>query len=1155
MAATGGRVLNSRFALSSDPLEGGSATVYKASDLQAGLRYVAIKLFGENRPQTKFLAEFFNRDIRALQELRHPAIIELIDWGTDSETGNRFLVLEWMDGGSLGDRRVDHFEGWDSFYEEAGKPILEALAFAHGRGIVHRDLKPDNVLLNADGRTKLADFGIAKIDQRYDPTRTVASFGSHPFTPPEHDDGSASAGRDCWSYAALALYCLTDVPFKDFDDVDRALGEADLPEEVANLFARCLVNKPSARPPHAGVLLTELERIRLSRESASIRRKRLYLKVARECCEKVMAASNLPTRREVERVLAADLRQGAAFQPYLHKSTNEPIRGQFRLYGTEYSYHVKIDSKSSDHLVILGASQSSVVSLEQRRDRSYQPHVEFFFAAPQKPDEARMQLAALAEEVDDWVAHQAIERAAREAQEIFRSWRGVLQLKSDLQRTLSAPARYRAFETNGDRVTFHLTSDPEGIEVGELRVISQGAGPSVRGEVEEVVGRRVTLFLTFGDTDMLPRQGEIRRDTFAAQTAIDRQKNAVDAVQYGRSVRGDLGGLLVDPEKARRPDPPASVDFVHSKLDDAKRAAVAKALGAKDFLTVEGPPGTGKTTFIAEVVLQTLRQDPDARILIASQTHVALDNALERIGENAPQLSMVRIGRAESGKVGAAATKWLVENQLLEWRQRVVERSRTFIDKWAEARGLSPVTVQVASLYEEAASIQAQVRRVEATIAELQQQETDAAQEEAETTSGDLTKDVVSEQAEEKRLTIVDELDAARSELSALHRERKPLLERLVARKAAKNESELRRLEPAEFRERSRALLANAGTEVGQLRKLLEIHGEWVQRFGRSNEFRAALMARASVVGTTCIGFAGAAGTAESSFDLCILDEASRATPTEALVPMARSRRWILVGDPMQLPPFVDDAIRRDLPLPDYGLTREQLEGTLLDRLMTLLPEECQTSLTIQHRMAPAIGNLVSDCFYNGTLKNGRDDDQNPYELVLPHRVTWITTSGLTDARETAGAGKSFSNLAEARVIRDLVKRLDFVAGAKRLRHTVVLLAAYADQCETLERTAAALVAECRHLSIEVHTVDSFQGREADVAIYSVTRSNAEGRLGFLGDERRLNVALSRGKEILVLVGDHDFCRTARGENPLKPVLEHVERNRQACDVMDARSL
>ncbi len=294
--------------------------------------------------------------------------------------------------------------------------------------------------------------------------------------------------------------------------------------------------------------------------------------------------------------------------------------------------------------------------------------------------------------------------------------------------------------------------------------------------------------------------------------------------------------------------------------------------------------------------------------------------------------------------------------------------------------------------------------------------------------------------------------------------------------------------------------------------------------------------------------------TLESQFDLCIVDEASRATPTEALVPMTRARRWILVGDPRQLPPFVDDATKRKTNLSDYGLTRDQLEGTLLDRMLALLPDECQTALTVQHRVAPPIGALVSECSYGGRLANGRPDGENPYALVFPHRVTWVTTSGLEDARERRN-GTSVSNEAEVRTIRNLLKQLDFVARGKKLHPSVVLLAGYANQCERLERALASLANEIKHLDVEVHTVDSFQGREADVAVYSVTRSNEDRKLGFLGDERRLNVALSRGRDLLVIVGDTQFCRTARGENPLKPVLEHVERHVQACEVKDAREL
>jgi AAA domain/Protein kinase domain len=1131
---------------------GGAAMVYKASDLQSDMRHVAIKLFAESQAHTRLRAEFFGRECRALQELRHPSIIELLDWGTDETTGERFLVLDWMED-TLESRRGDSFEGWDSFYDDIGRPILEALSFAHGRRVWHRDLKPANVLLDAAARPRLADFSIAKVDQRWDPSRTVGAFGSPPFTAPENDDGTASGSRDCWSYAAIVLYCLTQIQFKDYGDIQRALARVDVPEAIEEILKRCLSNAPALRPETATVLLAEIGRVQDQRAAAAIRRRRIHLCLSRERAERVGVVVGASTKGDVERVIAADLQQGAAFQPYLDPQ-QQPVAGHFRLLGTEFTYHAAIDGAAKDRLRIINAMRASVVSLEQRRDRAFQPHVDFSFAEPQRPHEARAQLEALSDELDEFLTEQSILQAEREAHEIFRAWRGILQLKSDLQRKLAAAVRYRGFErgTRG-RIVFHLSEEPGAIEPDEVRVVSLPDGrTAVRGEVEEVAGRRLTLYVLEGDYDSLPRRGELRLDTYAAQIAVDRQKNAVDAAQYGRSLRGDLGALLVTPEKTRRPQAPRSVEFLHDDLDEAKQEAVRRALGAPDLLAVEGPPGTGKTTFIAEVVLQTLRENPEARILLASQTHVALDNALERVGEREPDLAMIRVGRLETGKVGEAAERWLLEQQLERWRRQVVDRSRAFIDRWAQEHGLSAVDVQNASALEQVAALNLAIGEVQERIRELQ-----AAQEASEQAAAGAPPDdeLTRTQTREQVASVTDELDEARRELHALRLQRKPLLERLVDKKFARNERELREIPAADLRERAKAVLVGGGPAVHQLRKLLSIHSEWIQRFGRSSwEFKAALMARAQVVGATCIGFAGAAGTLESQFDLCIVDEASRATPTEALVPMTRARRWILVGDPRQLPPFVDDAIRRNTNLSDFGLTRDQLEGTLLDRMLALLPDECQTALTIQHRMAPPIGALVSECFYGGRLENGRGDTENPYALVFPHRVTWVTTSGLEDARESRN-GTSVSNEAEVRTIRSLLKHLDFVARGKRLHPSVVLLAGYANQCERLERTVASLANEIKHLDVEVHTVDSFQGREADVAVYSVTRSNDDRKLGFLGDERRLNVALSRGRDLLVIVGDTHFCRTARGENPLKPVLEHVERHVQACEVKDARDL
>lgn len=93
----------------------------------------------------------------------------------------------------------------------------------------------------------------------------------------------------------------------------------------------------------------------------------------------------------------------------------------------------------------------------------------------------------------------------------------------------------------------------------------------------------------------------------------------------------------------------------------------------------------------------------------------------------------------------------------------------------------------------------------------------------------------------------------------------------------------------------------------------------------------------------------------------------------------------------------------------------------------------------------------------------------------------------------------------------------------------------------------AVLIQETTALTIDRQTVDAYQGREADIVVYSVVRSNDSGRLGFLKERERLNVALSRGKLGLAIVGDSAFCQGVRGENPFSDILSYIRGHPSDC--------
>jgi superfamily I DNA and/or RNA helicase len=332
---------------------------------------------------------------------------------------------------------------------------------------------------------------------------------------------------------------------------------------------------------------------------------------------------------------------------------------------------------------------------------------------------------------------------------------------------------------------------------------------------------------------------------------------------------------------------------------------------------------------------------------------------------------------------------------------------------------------------------------------------------------------------------------------------------------------------------------------------LVDFQAKWRERIGRGSDFESALVRSSQVVASTCMGLAGFRGMDQTEFDLCIIDEASKATATETLLPLVRSRRWVLVGDDAQLPPFLDPAFTDRKLIEEFELEVDEMGRSLFSRLRAGLRPECKQTLTHQHRMVDGIGSLISECFYDGAIQNTAVPVPEWVEmtgLFQEQPVCWYSTE-LRPNRHESQQDRSYRNNCEVQQMKALLGNLDLVLSAQNCdeKIKVLLLAPYSAQVNAIRQSLQSIVLPSGNLSLEVNTVDAAQGREADVLLFSTTRSNSAGQIGFLKELSRANVALSRARYLLAIVGDASFLSLV--ESPFKRVLSHIRANPGSCSV------
>src|SRR3982751_1971401 len=242
-----GTQLSGRYRLDAQIGSGGMSTVYRAFDTVLE-RPVAIKLMHREMSSDSDQLERFRREARAVAQLNHPHIVQVIDAG--EEDSLPYIVFEYVEGETLKERirRFGRLEVPESLAYAI--EIARALSAAHDRGIVHRDVKPQNVLVDEEGSAKVTDFGIARTLDQEGLTADGRVLGTTDYVSPEQALGHAVTGQsDLYSLGIVLFEMLTgDVPFKGDNQVAVAMKHVreQLPyvqvrrPEVSNALAAVL---------------------------------------------------------------------------------------------------------------------------------------------------------------------------------------------------------------------------------------------------------------------------------------------------------------------------------------------------------------------------------------------------------------------------------------------------------------------------------------------------------------------------------------------------------------------------------------------------------------------------------------------------------------------------------------------------------------------------------------------------------------------------------------------------------------------------------------------------------------------------------------------------------------------------------------------------
>jgi Protein kinase domain. len=1117
----------SRFRLLRSIPSNSQSEIWLARDLESeDDERVVVKILKGNKDE--ILREFFIRESAALTQINHPGVVKIKDYGLDESENKYWLSLKYIDGNTL-EERIKSSGGLKDVAVEMMMEIMDAVAAAHSRGIIHRDLKPSNIMCKETGEITVLDFGVCKIKTLLQEGVTVKGFGTPPFTAPEQLAQEDVDNRaDVYSLGIIFFYMLTGTVSSNMSIQDQ-VDKSDLPHEYKKIINKMTALNKSDRYPSVLIAKREIQKIHKNNTRSSVI---YYLKPSQLLCNSCRSLGLIDYNTEKEAI------------DWLNKELNENVvsfgsdrDGNWVLLLPKHKISATLDSDKRS-LRLRNIYFVSSVDLARNREWAYECNVTWKVIPTKSVVPKGSDISYLIEEFENWKKQQEVQRKKdNENKKILLQWENILRLQRKIYLEKEFSLSYNNWDVSEDSSNIIVKLDDEVanphvyVDLPILMNSTQENRKIRVGTLAAIDGKELTVSLHRGvNIEELRHYGEVTLDNNQVSASLKRQEDAIRAAKYGDSVNPDLLNLLNNPNINNHSTEPINVqDFINDDLDDAKKLAVQATLKSNIYL-IQGPPGTGKTKVISEIIGQILRSNPSSKILLASQSNAAVDNALEAVAKLQDGSTLLRIGRKE--KIDDKLSRFQLEETLKLWVNKTKNRSNAHAKNLRDKNNgqLNTLAEYVASLrgcidiFDTLADIDQDLSRAKYSLLEAKN---------SQSSIKSLQKKV--SELEQERDSLLEVLS---EELAGIYKYLGIKNKKHIYYNLDDLKSTLQYLEKEIERKKQ---------GFNRLDQIELIRQEWLTRLGKGKEFDAICASQSQVVASTCLGVSKIPGILSSEYDWVIIDEAGRATPSEILVPLVRGKRILLVGDHKQLPPVVELELTKE-EMEEYDLTKTILERSLFEELFNKASNNIKSVLNIQYRMHNGIGSLVSQVFYDGTIENAESTHKLKHNIDRwkNKSVVWVSTS-LIEERFEQTIGKSKQNQLEARIIMEyceLIEKEMQMNGVRDL--SVGIISGYSEQKMRLNHLINPkdkLRWQC--LSIDIDNVDAFQGQEREIVFYSVVRSNKWRDIGFLRDYRRLNVAFSRARKLLVVVGDHEMVQMANTfnyANPFAEVLRHIEK-------------